>query len=225
MKIRKLIASVLTGGIILTSGSAFSMPTDQFDAGVEKGISYFNQGLYYEARDEFQWFADYNWGALNEGQQQYLLDYLGAAKREIQKFESTTRINTDIFQYLGKSKYWLSQNFGGLYGVYEVGAGGYGYVYNNSPYCFVMPWNDDHCNGFIVPLNQFILNPSWSYSQSELERVLGCRVERFDDYYDDGTSGYSFTYNNCYIMISSGDTVYGWDGRVYSDYDVRIFGN
>ena len=101
MKIRKLIASVLTGGIILTSGSAFAMPTDQFDAGMEKGISYFNQGLYYEARDEFQWFADYNWGALNEGQQQYLLDYLGAAKREIQNYESTTRINTDIFQYLG----------------------------------------------------------------------------------------------------------------------------
>ena len=39
MNTKKLIASVLTGGIILTSGSAFAMPTDPFDAGVEKGIS------------------------------------------------------------------------------------------------------------------------------------------------------------------------------------------
>ena len=70
------------------STSTFAMSNSDFDNGISKGISYFNRGLYYEAKDEFQWFADYNWGKLNDGQQKYLLDYLGAAKQKVRQWES-----------------------------------------------------------------------------------------------------------------------------------------
>ena len=68
--------------------NAKKVTTEQFNNGTAAGIAYFNRGMYYEARDEFQWFADANWGALNSGQQQYLLDYLGGSKAKIQQIES-----------------------------------------------------------------------------------------------------------------------------------------
>ena len=53
-KISALItATVLTANMPLVS---FAMPRNQFDSGMSKGISYFDRGLYYEAKDEFQWF-------------------------------------------------------------------------------------------------------------------------------------------------------------------------
>ena len=70
----------------LSTSSAFAMSTSDFDAGMSKGINYYNRGLYYEAIDEFQWFCDANWGALNSGQQKYALDYLGGAKEKLQKY-------------------------------------------------------------------------------------------------------------------------------------------
>lgn len=67
--------------------SVFAMTRNDFDNGMAKGINYFNQGLYYEAKDEFQWFCDANWGSMNEGQQKYALDYLDGTKARIQKWE------------------------------------------------------------------------------------------------------------------------------------------
>ena len=84
-KISALItATVLTANMPLVS---FAMPRNQFDSGMSKGISYFDRGLYYEARDEFQWFCDANWGKMNAGQQKYALDYLDGTKLRIQKWE------------------------------------------------------------------------------------------------------------------------------------------
>lgn len=60
----------------------FAMETSEFDEGMSKGINYFNKGMYAEARDEFQWFCDANWGKMNEGQQKYALDYLDGAKQK-----------------------------------------------------------------------------------------------------------------------------------------------
>ena len=60
----------------------------QFDNGIRKGIDYFNKRMYYEARDEFQWFCDANWGKMNDGQKKYALDYLDGAKREIQNLNT-----------------------------------------------------------------------------------------------------------------------------------------
>lgn len=81
------------------------MTTSNFDKGLSKGISYFNRGLYYEARDEFQWFADYNWGNLNKGQQKYLLDYLGAAKQKVRQWESKL---TDILEQAEAKVYGMA---------------------------------------------------------------------------------------------------------------------
>lgn len=61
--------------------------TVDFDFGMAKGIQYFNNGQYYEARDEFQWFCDDNWGKMNEGQQQYALGYLNNAKEKVAEIE------------------------------------------------------------------------------------------------------------------------------------------
>ena len=90
MNVKKIILGTLAGGILL-SGVSAAMTTADFDNAMEKGIRYFNRDLYYEARDEFQWFADYNWGALNAGQQQYLLDYLDGTKALIQQLEANKR--------------------------------------------------------------------------------------------------------------------------------------
>ena len=87
MKIKKMVCIALTAAMLLSTVSAFAMSTYSFDSGMRKGINYFNQGLYYEARDEFQWFCDYNWGKMNSGQQQYALDYLNGAKLNIKNTE------------------------------------------------------------------------------------------------------------------------------------------
>lgn len=74
----------LTAALILSASSTYAMTTNEFEAGMAKGINYYNQGLFYEARDEFQWFCDANWGNMNSGQQTYALDYLDGAKASIQ---------------------------------------------------------------------------------------------------------------------------------------------
>ena len=62
MKIKKLLCAALAAMAAMPTVSAFAMSTAEFDNGMRNGINYFNRGLYYEARDEFQWFCDYNWG-------------------------------------------------------------------------------------------------------------------------------------------------------------------
>ncbi len=90
MKITSKIATV-TLLALATNMSVFAMTRNDFDNGMAKGINYFNQGLYYEAKDEFQWFCDANWGSMNAGQQKYALDYLGGAKARIQKWEQSLK--------------------------------------------------------------------------------------------------------------------------------------
>ncbi len=71
--------------------SSFALTTKDFDKGMSKGINYFNRGLYYEAKDEFQWFCDANWGKMNAGQQKYALDYLNGSYKRIQKWEESQK--------------------------------------------------------------------------------------------------------------------------------------
>lgn len=87
MKIKKIICAVAAAAVAMSS-AAFAMPTAQFDNGMRRGINYYDRGLYYEARDEFQWFADYNWGALNVSQRSYLLGYLDDAKAKVKEIEN-----------------------------------------------------------------------------------------------------------------------------------------
>lgn len=97
MKNKWILSGVLLEALLLSSVSVYAMPTEEFDYGMNKGIEYYNQGLYYEAKDEFQWFCDYNWGRMNEGQQKYALDYLGGAKQQIQRWENR---NTNTYSTL-----------------------------------------------------------------------------------------------------------------------------
>ncbi len=88
MKRKSLFGALLLLICVFAYFSANAMSTADFDKGMAQGISYAENGLYYEAKDEFQWFADANWGALNSGQQQYLLDYLDGSKAKILQIES-----------------------------------------------------------------------------------------------------------------------------------------
>lgn len=54
MKIKKILSSAIAAVTLLSSVSAFAVPRYYFDSGISKGISYYNKGMYYEARDEFQ---------------------------------------------------------------------------------------------------------------------------------------------------------------------------
>lgn len=85
---KKILCFILIYVMLSSINMVFAMPTSTFDKGMEKGISYFNRGMYYEAKDEFQWFCDYNWGAMNYGQQQYALDYLDGTKAKVQQLEN-----------------------------------------------------------------------------------------------------------------------------------------
>lgn len=73
---------------VVSSGTSRTISTADFDLGMAKGVQYFNNGQYYEARDEFQWFCDANWGKMNDGQRKYALDYLGATKTKLREWES-----------------------------------------------------------------------------------------------------------------------------------------
>lgn len=115
----KLLSSVAVSLTMIVSQvlPIFAMETSEFDTGMSKGIEYFNKGMYYEARDEFQWFCDANWGKMNAAQQKYALDYLGGSKQKIQEWENKSYMN-----YLGE---WTPDSEYGDYVliVYELGDG------------------------------------------------------------------------------------------------------
>jgi len=115
MKMKRTLSLAAAAVIAIPSFSAFAMEQSAFDSGMKRGIEYFSKGLYYEARDEFQWFADYNWGKLNDGQQKYLLDYLDGAKQKTQELKAAAgRITNEQFdegmrkgiEYFNKGMYY-----------------------------------------------------------------------------------------------------------------------
>lgn len=59
------------------------LPSTLYESGIAKGIVYFNNGMYYEAIDEIQWFCDANWYNMTEEQQNNALWYLNNAKSKL----------------------------------------------------------------------------------------------------------------------------------------------
>ncbi|MDO5587029.1 MAG: hypothetical protein Q4G53_08100, partial [Clostridia bacterium] len=143
MKIKKLLCAALAAVAVLSTVSAFAMSTAEFDNGMRNGINYFNRGLYYEARDEFQWFCDYNWGNMNSGQQKYALDYLGAAKQKVAKWESGIVTNPDFTNLVGMTCEHITKKYGYMYKAYGFEGGSY-YKHGNCPYAFVYGFNYDY---------------------------------------------------------------------------------
>lgn len=86
------IFTLILGCTIFIQTPSFAMSTQAFDKGMKKGIDYFNKGLFYEAKDEFTWFKDYNYQNLNSGQQKYLNDYLDGTYNKINQWECTLQL-------------------------------------------------------------------------------------------------------------------------------------
>ena len=143
MKIKKLLCAALAAMAAVPTVSAFAMSTAEFDNGMRNGINYFNRGLYYEARDEFQWFCDYNWGNMNSGQQKYALDYLGATKQKVAKWESGIVTNPDFTNLVGMTCEDITKKYGYMYKAYGFEGGSY-YKHGNCPYAFVYGFNYDY---------------------------------------------------------------------------------
>lgn len=59
------------------------LPSTLYESGIAKGIAYYNNGMYYEAIDEIQWFCDANWYNITEEQQNNALWYLNNAKSKL----------------------------------------------------------------------------------------------------------------------------------------------
>ena len=134
---KKVLCLILICVMLSSTHMAFAMSTSTFDKGMAKGISYFNRGMYYEAKDEFQWFCDYNWGDMNYGQQQYALDYLDGTKARIQQLENRNTYNEKIkslenwiwvkdyyFNFIGKTRTQIDNILGPITET----------VWNNVPY-------------------------------------------------------------------------------------------
>lgn len=86
MKQKKLIALILSLVTLFSVTSASAMTTSEFEKGMKKGKEYFEKNMYYEACDEFQWFCDYNWWQMNDGQRKYALDYLDGTKAKFAEY-------------------------------------------------------------------------------------------------------------------------------------------
>ena len=136
MKKLQKLAAVLTAAVLTMSMpiTSLAMTTKEFDDGMRKGIDYFNNGLYYEAKDEFQRFCDATWGGMNAGQQKYALDYLNGSYKRIQKWEESQKyISLDkakqiVVNYFGipYSSIVKSWDNGSSYSFYmEIYEGGY----------------------------------------------------------------------------------------------------
>ena len=247
MKIKKLLCAALAAMAAMSTVSAFAMSTAEFDNGMRNGINYFNRGLYYEARDEFQWFCDYNWGKMNSGQQKYALDYLGAAKQKIAKWESGIVTNPDFTNLVGMTCEDITKKYGYLYEAGGFEGGNY-YEHGNCPYAFVYgigydfyPQKWDTCKLVKGRLSDLIPNAKWSYTKSELENLFGVNLDGQPWYsvYEYST-GYYFDYKGLHIDIytyaedipglytqlvtENGCSVYKafWNGIVYADYYVQI---
>ena len=101
---KKIICLILIYTMFLPTPIAFAMPSNEFDNGMRKGISYFNQGLYYEAIDEIQNFCDVFWYDMTDKQQEKALYYLWQSKTNLADYSFTTGKN-----YYNKGLYYEAQ--------------------------------------------------------------------------------------------------------------------
>ena len=72
-----------------------------FNAGVGRGIGYYNEGLYYQAINEIQWFCDINWYNMTVDQQEKALFYLAQSKNNLADYSFETGKN-----YYNKGLYY-----------------------------------------------------------------------------------------------------------------------
>ena len=198
----KKLVSIILAVAIFSSMSAFAMSTAEFNNGMRKGIDYFNKGMYHEARDEFQWFCDANWGKMNDGQQKYALDYLGGAK---QKMEETARSAYDKKSYvLSQSEFDAGMRNGIDYfnkGMYNEardefqwfcdahwskmndGQRKYALDYLGGAKARIKDWESHFYEHSIVPSFSYFSNKTYSYNRAGNMDTYKYTYDVLDDYY------------------------------------------
>ena len=101
---KKVLCSMLIGTMLLSTLSSFAMPINEFENGMRKGVSYFNQGLYYEAIDEIQNFCDVFWYDMTAEQQEKALYYLWQSKNNLADYLFNTGVG-----YYNRGLYYEAQ--------------------------------------------------------------------------------------------------------------------
>lgn len=140
---KKRIACFALTTLMLSHLNVLAMSTSEFDKGMAKGISYFNRGLYYEAKDEFTWFKNSSYDDMNLGQQKYLDDYMNAANRNIEKWELQCR--SQLAQDAHYSdKYNMLRTFIRENGIYEKHTDWYMYKYNKKNIETVLTYKENN---------------------------------------------------------------------------------
>lgn len=205
--------TLILGCAICAQTYSFAMSTQDFDRGMEKGINYFNKGLFYEAKDEFAWFKDYNYQKMNSGQQKYLDDYLGGTYSQIEQWENKSRLqnqknhikqniagwwffhNEDIYMehhseniQFGADGSFFSQTWREkCYGTYEIDQQ-YGTIY--ATYDIYYCWAGQS---------------TYQYAEtaSSVFSLNGNTLERIETYYNDGiyTSGKKYVHKDSFTDV------------------------
>lgn len=103
---RKVLCSVLICVMLLPTLQTFAMSNNEFDNGMKKGVSYYNQGLYYEAIDEIQNFCDMFWYDMTDNQQEKALYYLWQSKTNLADYAFNTGVS-----YYNRGLYYEAQKF------------------------------------------------------------------------------------------------------------------
>ena len=142
---------------------------------MRRGINYYDRGMYYEARDEFQWFCDANWGKMNSGQRQYALDYLDGTKAKVSQWERSYSINVELVSLVGKTYAEIKQKYGSGYNMGVGYEGGIAIKHGDYPYGFgydsgySFPSSYSRCKVITATVADLIPNSKWVYAPAYAE--------------------------------------------------------
>ena len=106
LDMKKLLCGVLLCSILLSTLSVVAMTADEFENWWNRGKTYYEQGLYYEAIDELQALCDAYWYDMNSEQQERAVCCLWQSKNELADY----LFNTGIFHY-NNGLYYEAQSF------------------------------------------------------------------------------------------------------------------
>ena len=180
---KKVLCSILICIMLLSTHVAFAMPTSEFDKGMQKGISYYNQGLYYETIDEIQNFCDVFWYDMTAEQQEKALYYLWQSKNNLADYLFNTGVG-----YYNRGLYYEAQRvFVEAIGLYPE--------YSTS-------WRN--ANDFLYNTNERIksLEAKQTYDNSDIITYTAVNNKPLYEHADyNGMDVYFYKYFDVYEMV------------------------
>lgn len=157
MKGLKRIVGIIGIGVVLSlvlCGTAQAMTTSEFDDGMEQGIEYYELGLYYEAYQAFMDFNSQYCLELNQGQKDYLCDWINGTQQKIKEYEDSLLADGIIYNNNGIKVQIIESKVEHVEYLYDI-IPSYDqyivktYIENNSPYDICVATNDVAVNDFI----------------------------------------------------------------------------